>query len=201
MDTLFIKSLNNNGNYVDDAYITATGEGVLVYCPENETTQYPLTTKQANQILKDAGYEIGDFDWSVIDNYKSKSQQFYDIFRYLPSQILEFCYISHDIGFNPAFYVSSLADNRADVYFSEDETKFPCFKEEDNNKPYVVFKYNFSNGQLTNIVIYINHYKYKKSIGINMACPNCGALVQTTDDFGQVNDHCPSCGFLLDWET
>ena len=163
----FINTLSRKGDIMKDPYICVhLEEGILIYNSGTDKNLIPITTEQANNILKEAGYKR-KFDWSRLYFFQPKAQLFFDTFRCLPSDIIMLCYLLEKFGVDSISHLKKVAGDKADVIKASKITRLYCKDKADEGKPYFIFLYTYDKDMLTNISIHSGRYKYKEDMQKN----------------------------------
>ena len=159
---LFLNTLSGKGNVITDDYIGIIPvEGILGYRSGLKSDYVPLTTEEASNILKKAGYK-GNYDWNQLEFYDPIAQYFYDNFKITHSSLIDLCYEKEEKGIDPIPVIRELINNEADVIKSTKVVDFYCRDKKDKGRIYIVFLYEYYNNEIIGIDVFFDKYKYKK---------------------------------------
>jgi len=159
---LFLNSLSGKGNIITDDYIGIIPvEGILGYRAGLKSDYVPLTTEEANNILKKAGYK-GNYNWNRLKFYDPIAQYFYDNFKITHSSLIDLCYEKEDKGIDPIPVIRELIRNEADVIKSTKVVDFYCRNKKDKGRLYIVILYEYYNDEIIGIDVFFDKYKQKK---------------------------------------
>ncbi|HPM74681.1 MAG TPA: hypothetical protein PLA71_03050 [Saccharofermentans sp.] len=159
---LFLNTLSGKGNVITDDYIGIIPvEGILGYRAGLKSDYIPLTTEEANNILKKAGYR-GNYNWNRLKFYDPIAQYFYDNFKINHSSLIDLCYEKEDKGIDPIPVIRELIRNKADVIKSTKVVDFYCRNKKDKGRLYIVILYEYYNDEIIGIDVFFDKYKQKK---------------------------------------
>ena len=134
-------------DYFDNECIFATTDGILEYSPANSFDSHFITSEEAKNKIKDAGYDE-NFSFIKLKHFNPEAQQIYDCSGKTPRQIENYCSACFDIGTDPLPFLRKLLGDKIIIYSTTNKFNF------EKNK-HCVFIFHNVNTNLVNIKVYV----------------------------------------------
>ncbi|HRR38541.1 MAG TPA: hypothetical protein P5034_06585 [Rectinema sp.] len=128
---IYLKPLTSEPQNDSQPFFYASGNGTLVYRENESAAPKKVTTKEAEEIIKDAGYIPVSIDWSVLIGFDQEKQKVFDLTGRSPEEIEETVELYERLGISVVPWITTEFPNITKWLVEGKEEDFRSFQGRD----------------------------------------------------------------------